>query len=382
MKLIQKIAVIGLLTLLAACSSINPFSRNVPESQLPASLHGFEQLMAVRTLWNVSVGDAGAYSFEPALAYGSVFAAAEDGSIMRVTASSGQTEWRINAGMALTAGVGSDGNVVAVAGEKGVVLAYDADGKFLWKAQASSEVLSTPLVGGGLVVVRSIDNHMVAYDAENGERRWAIKRSAPSLTLRSAPGMVIAGPTIVAALPGGEMLSIMMASGGVRWEIAVGQPRGATEIERVADISGYPAVYQRDVCAASFQGRVGCADVVTGQARWAKKMSSKVGPAVDGRFVFAVDEKGTVHALDRASGQSVWSNKKLANRRLSAPASIGRAVAVADYEGYVHFLSREDGAFLARVETDGSAIASKPVISGDKLIYQTKGGSLVAVATY
>ena len=143
--------------------------------------------------------------------------------------------------MTLTAGVGSDGNVVAVAGEKGVVLAYDSDGKFLWKAQASSEVLSTPLVGGGLVVVRSVDNHLVAYDAENGERRWAIKRSAPALTLRSAPGMVIAGPTIVAALPGGRMLSIMMASGGVRWEVAVGQPHGATEIERVADISGYPA---------------------------------------------------------------------------------------------------------------------------------------------
>ncbi len=382
MKLIQKVAVVGLLTLLAACSSVNPFSRKVPESQMPASLQDFEQSMAVRTLWNVSVGDAGAYSFEPALAHGSVFAAAEDGSVVRVSVASGQTEWRINAGMTLTAGVGSDGNVVAVAGEKGVVLAYDSDGKFLWKAQASSEVLSTPLVGGGLVVVRSVDNHLVAYDAENGERRWAIKRSAPALTLRSAPGMVIAGPTIVAALPGGRMLSIMMASGGVRWEVAVGQPHGATEIERVADISGYPAVYQRDVCAASFQGRVGCVDVVTGQARWAKKMSSKVGPAVDGRFVFAVDENGTVHAFDRASGQSVWSNKKLANRHLSTPASIGRAVAVADYEGYIHFLSREDGVFLARAGTDGSAIASNPVVSGDKLIYQTKGGSLVAVATY
>ena len=85
MKLIQKVAVVGLLTLLAACSSVNPFSRKVPESQMPASLQDFEQSMAVRTLWNVSVGDAGAYSFEPALAHGSVFAAAEDGSVVRVS---------------------------------------------------------------------------------------------------------------------------------------------------------------------------------------------------------------------------------------------------------------------------------------------------------
>lgn len=379
MRMTFRLTAIGLIALLAACSSINPFARKAPPSQVPASLQDVQQTMAMRTIWTSSVGSAGVYSFTPALAYGSVFAAAADGSISRISASNGQTEWRINAGLPLTAGVGSDGNIVAVAGEKGVVLAYDSDGEFLWKAQASSEVLSAPAVGSGMVVVRSIDNRIAAYDAESGKRVWSVKRTTPALTLRSAPGLVIVGPTVVAALPGGKLLSIMLASGGVRWEIAVGEPRGATEIERIADVSGYPAVYGRDVCAASFQGRVGCADVVTGKSRWARKLSSKVGPAIDERFVFAVDEKGAVYALDRESGQSVWRNEKLTYRGLSTPVSIGRAVAVADYQGYVHFLSREDGSFLARVDTDRSAIVTVPVIAENKLIYQTKDGTLVAI---
>jgi small GTP-binding protein len=76
--------------------------------------------------------------------------------------------------------------------------------------------------------------------------------------------------------------------------------------------------------------------------------------AVDQRFVFA---RRQGRRLRRDGGTSAWKNDKLAFRRLSTPVSYGRAVAVGDYQGYVHFLSREDGAFLARAATDGSAIS-------------------------
>jgi outer membrane protein assembly factor BamB len=71
----------------------------------------------------------------------------------------------------------------------------------------------------------------------------------------------------------------------------------------------------------------------------------------------------------------------LANRRLSAPVSFGRAVAVGDGQGYIHFLSREDGAMLARVSTDGSAIVAAPIVAGSNVVFQTKSGQVVALAT-
>jgi outer membrane protein assembly factor BamB len=132
----------------------------------------------------------------------------------------------------------------------------------------------------------------------------------------------------------------------------------------------------------AYQGRIACFDAATGAPRWAKDLSSDVGLGIDERFVFAADERGAVTAFTRDSGAGVWRNNKLANRRLSTPVSFGRAVAVGDGQGYIHFLSREDGAFLARVATDGSPIiAASPVVAGANVIFQTQAGILVALAS-
>jgi outer membrane protein assembly factor BamB len=114
--------------------------------------------------------------------------------------------------------------------------------------------------------------------------------------------------------------------------------------------------------------------------RWSKALSTSLGVDVDQRFVFAVEDKGVVHAYSRSGGLTVWKNDKLAYRGLSTPISFGQAVAVADMEGYVHFVSREDGSFLGRTKTGGSAIVAIPIIAGPNVIFQTKAGDVVALA--
>lgn len=383
MHIAARIAGLVALALLAGCStlsSLNPFARKAVPLNPPAALVSFTPSLAVRTAWSVAVGSAGSYTFTPALAGGDVFAAAADGSLLRLEAASGRIVWRINAGVPLTAGVGTDGKTVAVVGEKGVVLAFDGEGKLRWKAQASSEVLSAPAVGQGLVVVRSLDNHIVAFDVDSGVRRWAAQRAVPPLTLRAAPGIVIGGETAFVALPGGRLSALALSNGGPRWEIAVGDPRGTTELERIADTSGTPVILDRDVCVAAYQGRIGCFDVSVGTARWIKEFSSYVGVAVDQRFVFGADERGRVAAFSRSNGVSAWRNDKLGFRQLSAPASFGRSVAVGDYQGYVHFMSREDGSLISRIGTDGSAIVAAPLVAAGNLLIQTKNGTLIALA--
>ena len=230
------------------------------------------------------------------------------------------------------------------------------------------------------MVVRSLDNRIVAFDADSGTRRWLAQRSVPPLTLRSAPGIVTTATTAFVALPGGRLSALALSNGAPRWEVAVGDPRGTTELERIADLSGTPVVAGKEVCAVAYQGRVACFDEASGAVHWAKDLSSDVGVGVDERFVFAADERGVLNAFTR-DGVSVWRNNKLANRRLSTPVSYGRAVAVGDGQGYIHFLSREDGAILARINTDGSPVAAIPLVAGTNLIFQTQAGTLVALAT-
>jgi len=382
MRITRKLVGVGVLALMTGCStlsSLNPFASK-PKGSQPAPLVELKASMAVRTAWKLDIGKARGYQFSPALTGNTVVVAGADGAIARVEAADGRVVWRTKAGTDLSAGVGTDGNLIVVGGVKGKLLAFDMDGKPLWEAQLSSEILSSPVVGGGVVVARSIDNRIIGFDARTGARKWTVQRVLPPLTLRNAPGLVVAGQDVIVAQPGGKLASLILATGAPRWEVEVGVARGATELERVTDIGGAPVVFENDVCAVSYQGRVGCFDLMTGSARWARDLSSEVGVSVDQRFVFAADDKGALFAFNRESGANVWKNDKLSFRRLSTPLSYGRAVAVGDYQGFVHFLSREDGALLARAATDGSQIAGTPLVAGSHLIFQTQDGTVAAIA--
>ncbi len=372
---------IASLVLLAGCSSLNPFARKAPRNE-PAPLAQFKPSMATRTVWSARIGKSGDYPLTPAVIDARVFVASADGEISCLDAADGKPIWKIKAGVELTAGVGTDGKVVVVVGTDGVILAFDAnDGKPLWKAQASTEVLSPPALGGGVVLIRSMDNRIAAYDLESGIRRWFVQRTAPALALRASPGILMNDGIAYVALPAGRLLALAALTGAPRWDAPIAEPRGATELERVADVSGMPVLMGRDICAAAYQGRLACVDAGNGSVRWAREISADVGPGLDQRYVFASDESGNLQAFARDSGSSLWRNTSLSWRGLSSPVSFGRAVVVGDRQGYLHFFSREEGALLARVQTDGSAIRATPIVAGATLIVQSQNGSLLAIST-
>ncbi|WMW82292.1 outer membrane protein assembly factor BamB [Undibacterium cyanobacteriorum] len=373
-------SVIVLLACLSGCGSWNPFSKPDPKTA-PAELQAFTPSMAVKKVWSVSIGGAGEYSFNPVAVGSSIYAASNDGSVVKIDANSGQVAWKVRADVNLTAGVGANEKAVVVGGQKGLLLAYDTRGKLRWKMQASSEILAAPVVSDNVVLVHTIDNRVAAYDVENGSNKWTLERPLPILTLRVATGIAVKDQMAYISTPGGKLLSVALQNGGLRWEVSAAEPKGATELERVVDMSGAPAIVSGNVCAATYQGRVGCFDLSNGSNRWNKEISSEVGVAADERFVFAADNQGAVSGFALNGGANVWKNDKLKRRDLSTPVSFGRAVVVGDRFGFVHFLSREDGVFIARMPTDGSKVVSAPLIVGNNLVVQTKSGTVVAFAT-
>lgn len=365
---------------IGACSSVeklNPFGSSAPKAK-PAELAPIQATAELKSLWQSSVGSAGGYVFSPAVVGDSVYAGARDGTLIRVDG--GKQVWRVNAGQVISGGVGSDGTVVAVGTPKGEVLAFDAaTGRETWKARVSSEVLAAPAVADGLVVVRSGDSRIFGFDAADGKRRWVYQRSTPALSLRSGVGVMLAGKFTLAGFPAGKLVAIANNNGALVWEVTVALPKGATELERVADVTSAPAISGTTICAAAFQGRVACFESSTGNTLWAREMSSSVGLDMDSRYVYVTDDKGAIHCLDRNSGASVWKQDKLGLRAVSRPLAVGGHVAVADYQGYVHLLRRDDGAFAARMGTDGSPVRTDLQRLGDALLVQTANGGLHAI---
>jgi outer membrane protein assembly factor BamB len=380
----RRITAVLALLLLSGCAnfSLNPFDWfGGSEGPKPTPLTPLSGGQTVRVLWSSSVGNADRYIFSPALVGDDVYAASHDGTVARIEAATGATRWRVSTDARLSAGVGSDGSTVVVATAEGEVLALSAaDGTTRWRARVSSAVLAAPVVGDGLAIVRSIDSRLFAFAVTDGKRRWVYQRAAASLLVRSPAGMMLVPGLVLAGFPGGKLVGIATANGAARWEGSVASPRGATELERVADVVGQLAMDGRQVCAAAFQGRVTCFDSRDGNTLWSRDLSSVTGVSLDARHAYVSDDKGAVHALDRASGRSLWKQDKLAYRQLSLPFPIGSAVAVGDFEGYVHFLAQDSGAFVARIATDGGAVRAAPIRLPSGVLVQTSNGGLFALS--
>src|SRR5690606_31588667 len=186
------------------------------------------------------------------------------------------------------------------------------------------------------------------------------------------------GATAFVGLPGGRLVALSTETGAMRWESAISLPRGSNEIERIADVLGEPVLVGRQLCAGSYQGRVGCVDPGTGRPLWNRDISAVGAIDFDGRRLVAVDTRGRVHAISDV-GEPVWVQEGLAGRLLGAPALVGDAVALGDEEGYLHWLAVDDGRFVGRVRIDGSAIVSAPRRAGSLAIVQTVRGRVAAV---
>jgi outer membrane protein assembly factor BamB len=372
------------LSVLSACSTldaINPFSDSKAKVKV-AELTPIQDSIALSAPWQASLGGAGEYVFTPVVVGASVYAAARDGSLARFDV--GRQVWRVAAGKVVSGGVGAGTKLVVVGTPKGEVLAFHADsGAPAWQARVSSEVLAPPLVTDELVVVRSGDSSIAAFDAKDGKRRWIYQRTMPTLALRSDVGVTLwPGRGIIAGFPGGKLVAIAGNNGAAVWEATVALPKGSTELERVADITSAPVIAGAQVCAAAYQGRVACFDLASGTLLWARDISAAAGLDVDMRYVYVSDDKGAVLALDRSSGASIWKQDKLANRGLSRPLALAGDIVVGDNQGYVHVLRRDDGAFAARRASDGSAIVAAPQRSADGFVVQTRNGGLYALAMH
>jgi outer membrane protein assembly factor BamB len=244
--------------------------------------------------------------------------------------------------------------------------------------QTGGEVVTVPSVGMGLVLVRTSDNRVAAFESGTGKRRWTFQRQNPPLVLRQTGQIAMDAGNAYVGLPGGRLVALSLDTGALRWEAAVAMPRGSNEIERIADVVGSPLISGSDICAVTFQGRVGCFDMASGRTLWARDLSSPTGLDLDGRLLVVPDDRGEVHAFARG-GASVWRQDKLRQRTLSAPLLLERRVLLGDNVGLVHGLSRDDGALDARIATDGSSIVAAPVKAGDLAVVQTGAGALYAL---
>ena len=364
----RRVLAVGVMLLaLAGCAS-------GPEKPKPTELGPNPALIQVRLAWTARIGPV-EFPLEARVQGGAVTLAASDGTVAALDGATGRDLWRGTAGAAIGAGTGSDGRLAAVVTRSNDLVVLE-QGREIWRESLGALAYTAPLVAGARVFVATADRTIIAFDGRSGRRLWNYTRPGEqSLVLRQSGVLLAVGDTLVAGI-GGRLVGLNPLTGSVRWDVAVANPRGTNDVERLVDLVGGVSREGDVLCARAFQAAVGCVNAARGSLLWSKPASGAQGVHGDAQSVFGTEGDGRVLAWRRSDGERIWSVERLRFRGLSAPLSIGRSVAVGDAQGYVHFLSRQDGALMGRTATDSSAIVAAPVLVGDTLVVVTRNGGV------
>jgi outer membrane protein assembly factor BamB len=360
------LAALAVLAILAGCAASKP---------KPQPLDPLTPKISVNLAWSARV-DSVEFPLAIAVTPGVFTVAGTDGTVVALDAETGRQIWRGSAGSKLSAGVGSDGRFAAVVTGDGELVVFDR-GQPKWRKQLSARVTTAPLVAGERVFVVGVDRAVQAFDAIDGHKLWSLQRPGDPLTLAQSGVLAPFKDTLIVG-QGPRMAGLDPLRGTVRWDVAVGSPRGAHEIERLADLVG-PSVRVGDlICARSFQAAVGCVNAQTGVTAWSRNFGGTDAVAADDQFLIAADATDRISAWKSANGDAVWATDKLLYRGLGSPLCWGNSVVFGDSEGTLYWFARDTGEAQLRLSTDGGAVVAAPAKWGSTVLVVTRKGGLFA----
>jgi outer membrane protein assembly factor BamB len=371
---------------LSACTAFNDVKTNLSESIFgaepanpPVELEDIKSSYETRIAWSTDVGEPGRFTYAPVLADNMVYAVNAEGTVTQLAADNGKILWQTELNEPISSSVGLGGGLILAGTSKGHLYALNMNGKKLWNAILSSEIQGQPRYFDGTVIVRTSDHHIYGIDAADGRRKWVYERATPSLSLKNQAGIVVDGGAVYAGFPGGKLVAIRADNGKLLWEATVAQPKGVTEIERIADITSLPFVDGAMVYVVAYQGKVAGVDRQRGQVAWSRDISSYVGLTVDNNKIYLSHTIGSVYSLDTSNGKTFWRQGNLGYRHLTVPLPLSSVVAVGDLEGYIHLLSQDDGSFVGRTQLGSKPIMSLVAGTNNQFLAQSRDGHIYAV---
>jgi outer membrane protein assembly factor BamB len=150
---------------------------------------------------------------------GRLFFTATDGFLYGVDAASGTLNWKKQIGSAnLVSSPSVVNGLVVVGSDDGKVYALDINGNLQWTYQTGDAVLGSPLVANNLVYIGSTDGSLYCLDLL-GNRRWA---NSISNRLASTPVWHAGTQSVLIADPDNNILfSFNANSGNQKWKLAL-----------------------------------------------------------------------------------------------------------------------------------------------------------------
>jgi outer membrane protein assembly factor BamB len=309
--------------------------------------------------------------FPPAVAYGRLYFATNDGRMLAITTTAGRRVWSYDAHRCVAASPAVDDHLVFESflnaapcnrppspSLTGALIAFDATtGKIAWR-RTLAPTESSPLVTGGKVYLGDWSGKVYAFAEHTGRLLWTTQ-----LEGQVKGGVSASGRRLFVGDYSGHVYSLDARTGRVVWK-ASAQPRfGST-----GTFYATPAVAYGRVYVGATDGKVYSFGATSGQLRWSQSTGGYVysSSAVWRDRVYAGSYSHEFTCFDAATGDVIW--RFTAGGPISgSPTVIAGRVYFATLAGRTYALDAKTGA-LTWTFPDGKYT---PVVADSDHLYVT-----------
>lgn len=350
--------------------------------------------------WSAQIGTGssrGAYiGAPPVVTRGRVYTMDAESRIAAFDTQTGGEAWATtlrreeeNRRVAFGGGVAALGDRVYATSGYGLVAAFDAaTGSEIWRSDLDVPLRGAPTVAEGRVLAMTLDNQMIALDAQTGEREWDVIGTVEPAGLLGAASPAVALDTAVIGFSSGELSAVRIENGRTLWQDILARAGRTTSLTALSDIDAPPVIDEEgNVFALGHGGRLVATQLVGGRRLWEQNLGGISMPWVAGDWIFVITSAAELVALQKNDGRVRWVSQlprweKPDSRKgpiyYRGPVLAGGRLWLTSSEGELITVSPQDGSVQATIEKAGNQFYLPPIVAGETLYTLDESGRLSA----
>jgi outer membrane protein assembly factor BamB len=311
-----------------------------------------------------------------------IYAADVKGGIVKLDSTDGTVIDKFNIDDDLISGMALSSDMLYVTTKKAKLLAISKfKHQIEWSVQLSTLAIEPPQYAQNKVIVKTNDAIVSCYDAQTGSLMWVFQRQSPILTIRTNNTMELntGGDVMLLGENSGKVAIINLNNGLPLFEVQISIPNGATDIDKINDVTSRPILIDKIMCAATYNGKLSCIDAVTSNLLWSEPFNSYIQIISDKENLYAVNNEGVIFAFDLNTGIKRWSSDDLKYRKLFSPSIIGDFFIVGDVDGNIYAINKFTGNVIDVIDTSLIGGLSYPINNNYRTIYQATNGIIAGI---
>lgn len=262
---------------------------------------------------------------------------------------------------------------------------YARSGRPGWSYDAGAPILVQPLLDGETIYVATVDDLVLAVDADTGALRWRYQHKTDiarrtELSLYAAPPPVLVDDQLYVGFSDGTLMSLEPGGGDPKWQRRIGAGRYPDVVAAPLQAGDVGLVY-----VSGYYEPFAALEPAEGKVVWTAPNGAAARPAlatVDGRVLLIhPGTDGRLRAFDARTGDPIWTWDSGTSGALTSPVITEAGVLIASTDQTVELVGLDDGetrwSYVPDMGIDGVSVS--PAVDGRQVVFLTNAARLVSL---